>query len=293
VPRCRPARAAFVLLALPLILVAAPAAASDDAPPDAVICHEGSLAHQRTEIDADITVAGFDPALGALLEVEVPVQSVHLDTDAVFENTAQSAAKFEEHMTYQLTFTSPGGLASPPMVAGSVERVPSQTLAAFDGTLDFLGASAVTQPSIAWDAAADPVASSDPSVLASFSVASVAFHVTSSIGETFLGGGGNIEAKINTFAAATVRVCYRYALPTPPSSPPTTAPPSPTTAPPVAVEATAVTLPRALAFTGRADGWLAASGAGVLGLGVALLASARRDQRRGSRHTIDLGGVDA
>jgi hypothetical protein len=178
----------------------------------------------------------------------VPVQTLHLDTDAAFENTAQTAVTFEEHMAYQVTFTSPGGLASPAPVTGTIPRVPSQTLAAFDGTLDFAGPSAVAQPSTARDAAAAPVASSDPTVLEMFTGGTVAFHVASVIGETFTGGGGNVEARINTYASATVRVCYRYE----PEEPPTTSPPTTRPRPPVptAPVATPVVAPRALVFTG-------------------------------------------
>ena len=285
------ARVAFVTVVLSTL--GAPALAGAQEPSgDATVCHDGSLARQRTEIDADIEVAGFDPALGTLLEVEVPVQTVHLDTDAVFENTAQTAVTFEEHMTYELVFTSPGGLASPAPVSGNIERVPQQQIAAFDGTLDFQGASAVAQPSAQRDAAADAVSSTDPSVLTAFTGSDVEFHVASSIGETFVGGGGNIEAKINTFAAAAVKVCYRYALPVAPPSTPTTAPPGPSTIP-VRVGGTAVTIPRELAFTGPADAWLAAAGATSLALGSAVLAlGARRRRGEGARRAFDVGGLD-
>lgn len=239
---------ALVTAALVLLVAGAPPTAASS---EETVCEDGSLARQRTEVDADLAVDGFDPALGTLLEVDVPTQSVHLDTDAVFENTAQTAVTFEEHMTYQVTFTSPGGLASPAPVTGTIERVPSQTLAAFDGTLDFAGPSAVAQPATAQDAAAAPVSSTDPAVLAAFTGPSVAFHVASSIGETFTGGGGNVDAQINTYASASVRVCYRYAPSTPPTTaPPTTRPPAPTPPTPVAVAATAVVAPRALVFTG-------------------------------------------
>ncbi len=236
------ARAALPVLGL--VAVSLPAiAAGQAAPAEATVCHDGSLARQRTEVDADITVPGFDPNLGTLLEVQVPTQSVHLDTDARFENTAQTAVTFAADMTYQVAFTSPGGLASPAPISGSLERVPSQTLAAFDGTLDYLGASAVTQPSTAREASAGPVSSTDPGVLAAFTGGSSAFHVASTIGEQFTGGGGNVEAQINTFASAAVRVCYRYAPPVvPPTSPPTASPPvagAGATAPPAPVLADA------------------------------------------------------
>jgi hypothetical protein len=223
------ARAALPMVGLVAVsfpVVAPVIAAGQDAAAEATVCHDGSLARQRTEIDADITVPGFDPSLGTLLEVQVPTQSVQLDTDAKFENTAQTAVTFAETMTYQVTFTSPGGLPSPAAINGTIPRVPSQTLAAFDGTLDYLGASAVTQPSTARDESASAVSSSDPGVLAAFTGGSVPFHVATSIGEQFTGGGGNVMASINTFASAAVRVCYRYAPPAPPpTSPPTTTPP--------------------------------------------------------------------
>jgi hypothetical protein len=290
VPRRLAAHAALVAV---LLFVTAPDAAAGEEPPAEVTqCHDGSLPRQRTEIDADIDVAGFDAALGTLLEVQVPTQSIHLDTDAVFENTAQSAVVFEEHMSYQVTFASPGGLASPPPIAGTIERVPSQTLAAFDGTLDFHGPSAVAQPSATRDAAADPVSSTDPAVLAAFTAGSVAFRVASSIGETFVGGGGNMEARINTFAAASVRVCYRYAPPLPPPTAPTT---TPTTRPtvPVRVAAASVPPPRVLAFTGSADAWLAVTGGVVLGVGAALVLAARRQRSGSVSGVFDVDGVDA
>ena len=250
------ARAA--LTSLGVLAMSSPTVAdAQEAPPDATVCHDGALARQRTEVDADIAVPGFDAGLGTLLEVQVPTQLVHLDTDAVFENTAQTAVTFEEHMTYQVTFTSPGGLASPAPVAGTVQRVPTQTLAAFDGTLDFLGPSAVTQLPTTRDAAAGAVSSTDPGVLAAFTGGNVAFHVASSIGETFTGGGGNVEARINTHASAAVRVCYRYAPPVvPPTTTPVTTPPSaPPPSTPVRGPGTPAAVPTTrLAFTGAADG---------------------------------------
>jgi len=291
----RPAVQTLAALATALVALVAvvPPVAAGDAPSEAVVCQDGSLSRQRTEIDADIPVAGFDDALGTLLEVEVPSQAVHLDTDARFENTAQTAVTFEEHMTYQVTFSSPGGLPSPPPIAGTIERVPMQTLAAFDGTLDFAGASAVAQPSTTRDAEAASVSSTDPAVLTAFTGGTVAFHVATSIGETFMGGGGNIEAKINTFASASVRVCYRYAPPAPPptTTPPTTpvtTNPAPTTVP-VRVAGTSARAPAVptLPATGSPDGPLAVLGAGAVVLGAVLVARTRR-----VRAGLDVGAID-
>jgi hypothetical protein len=273
-----------LLVATPVALVAA-----QEVPPEATVCHDGSLPRQTTEVSADIAVAGFDPSLGTLLEVLVPTQSVHLDTDAVFENIAQTAIPFAAQMNYEITFTSPGGLASPGPVAGTVERVPMQAIPAFDGVLDFAGASAVAQPSIARDAAAGAVSSTDAGVLAAFTGGSVAFHVASSIGETFTGGGGNIHASINTYASASVRVCYRYA-PSPPPPPPPTTPPGPPVAPPPAAQVAGATATRELAFRGAADGRLATGGTVAAALGAVLVLRARR--RDAIRH-LDVGGVDA
>jgi len=249
-------------------------------------CHDAGLARQRTEVDADMTVPRFDPALGTLLEVSVPTQSVHLDTDARFENTAQTAVSFEEHMNYQVNFASPGGLASPAPLVGTIERVPMQTLAAFDNTLDFAGASAVAQPSTDRDAAATPVTSTDPGVLGSFSgPGTLAFHVSTVIGETFMGGGGNVEAQIHTFASGSVRVCYRYAPPvTPPTTPPTTpttlTPPTTTPTEVLGVVATRVPQRPTLPRTGSSTALLAIIGVAAVGIGLVL--AARSPRRRPS-----------
>src|SRR5687768_13503079 len=205
-----------VLIATFVVFQVAPAGAAEEA----TSCSTASLPRGRTEVDADLRVAQFDPALGTLLGVTVNGPSLVLDTDAKFENIAASAVVFAETMTYQVVVTSPGGLASPPPISGTVPRVPSQTLAAFDGTLDYLGPSAVTQAPMSVSEAAASTSATDASTLAAFTgPGTMPFHVASTISETFMGGGGNVKAEINTFLTASVEVCYRYARPEPPDSP--------------------------------------------------------------------------
>jgi LPXTG-motif cell wall-anchored protein len=111
-----------------------------------------------------------------------------------------------------------------------------------------------------------------------------------------MGGGGNIEAKINTFGSAVVQVCYRYAPPAPPptTTPPTTTPTttavtSPPTTVPVLVAGTSVRVPavRTLPATGSPDGLLAVLGTVAVALGVALVTRTRR-----ARAGLDVGTID-
>ena len=97
--------------------------------------------------------------------------------------------------------------------AGTIQRVPSQTLAAFDGTLDYLGAER-RHPAVDVARRGDGrgVEHRSRRPRGVHAAAPSRFHVATTIGETFSGGGGNVEAQINTFASASVRVCYRYAL---------------------------------------------------------------------------------
>ena len=201
------------------------------------VCQTGTLARQRTEVNTDISVPRFDPSLGTLIGVSVPSQTAHLDTDAKFQNTAASSVVFSEDMHYTFTLTSPAGLPSPPTLTGMIERIPTTTLAPFSGTLDYMGPSAVTEPSTARDAAASPLSSSDPTVLAAFTgPGSLGFHVQSAIAEVFNGGGGNVQAEINTFVSGTVQVCYTYGVPEVSAVPAVTAPsaaPAPVVATPL------------------------------------------------------------
>jgi hypothetical protein len=93
------------------------------------------------------------------------------------------------------------------------------------------------------------------------------FHLSSSISETFMGGGGNVQAEINTFLAASVEVCYRYAVPVPPEEPPV----SPPSEPPRTTLATPpAPIPTQLPLTGRATAPLAVAGVALFGVGVVL-----------------------
>jgi hypothetical protein len=243
---------ALLVLMSPLLLAGAVAAA----PVEQTLCVHDALASTRTEIDTDLTVAQFDPALGTLLDVAVTGPSIHLDTDAAFESIASSPVVFAERMDYLLSITSPGGLPSPTALSGSIQRVPSQTLAAFDGTLDFLGASAVTQPATALDDAAANVTSADGGVLSAFTgTGTMAFHVTSAISEVFTGGGGNVQGTINTYASAAVQVCYRY-LPRVEVAPTVAAPPAP--------------IPATLPVTGGPNAALTAAGVAAIVIGLVL-----------------------
>ena len=232
----RVAAAITTLLAGSGLLVAA---TPGQASADQTTCQTGTLARQRTEVNADITVPQFNASLGTLVSVGVPVQTVHLDTDAEFQNTAQSSVVFSEDMQYQFTLTSPSGLPSPAPLTGMIQRIPTTTLAPFSGTLNYMGPSAVVEPSTSRDAAAAAVSSSDPAVLAAFTgTGSVPFHVQSMISEVFHGGGGNVQAIIDTFVAATVQVCYTYTVPQVSAAPPVTAPPPPPPAPGVSPQFT-------------------------------------------------------
>jgi len=225
------AAAVAVAATTPIVALASPVGAATQ-----TVCESGALARQRTEVNTDIAVPRFDPSLGTLLSVSVPTQSVHLDTDAKFQNTAMSSVVFSEDMRYTFTLTSPAGLPSPPALTGMIERIPTTTLAPFSGTLDYLGPSAVTEPPTARDAAAAAVSSSDPAVLAAFTGAgSLGFHVQSAIAEVFHGGGGNVQFQINTFVSGAVQVCYTYGLPLVSATPaaPARAAPAPVVATPV------------------------------------------------------------
>jgi hypothetical protein len=225
--------ASAVVSASAWLVAAVPAA---QAAAEVTACHDAALARRVTDVDADLTLPQFDPALGTLLGVSVPSRSVHLDTDAVFESTASSSIVMAEHMTYEATFTSPAGLASPPAMAGSIDRVPAQTVPAFDGTLDFSGPSSVTQSPTSRDLAAAAVQSTSPAVLAAFTgPATVPLHLATTVDEHFTSGGGNVAFLIHTFVSAAVTVCYRYSpapVPEPTTVPPAGGPVVPVVDPP-------------------------------------------------------------
>jgi hypothetical protein len=250
--------------------------ASAGAAEEATTCDDASLARDRTEVDTDLLVSQFDPSLGTLLSVSVNGPSIVLDTDSKFENIAKTAVQFSETMNYQVVATSPGGLASPAPITGTVQRIPPQTLAAFDGTLDFAGPSSVTQAPASVAESAAATSATDASTLAAFTgTGTMPFHLASTISEVFNGGGGNVQFQINTYLAATVEVCYRYELPAPPVTPPSMPPPAPPSSPPAVTPPPATPIGATLPMTGRASVPLAVAAVALIAAGMVLSFSAR------------------
>ena len=199
-----------------LVLAGGAASAATPVPPEQTICFDGALARTRTEIDADISVPQFDASLGTLLGVAVTGPSMHLDTDAVFESTAGSAIISPRTWTTRCRSPAPAAWRRPrPSWAASSASPPRRSPRS---TARWTSSARVRSRSRRPPATRPRrvVTTADAPVLSAFTGAgTMPFHLTTVISETFMGGGGNVQAQINTFASAAVQVCYRYAPPPP------------------------------------------------------------------------------
>lgn len=174
------------------------------------VCHTVAVPTTATTFDVEIAIPRFDTAFGTLQSVSV-----------TFSVAASAASQLESvGGTPAVGNLIPGVSAvvkasdSTPLASGSTTSSSSQSLAAYDGTLDYGGLSGVTVPSTALPALASSGSSTDSGVLDLYAgtpgspgLSGTRVQVES-IG-TYTGTGSTV-ASFSTQASVTVTVCYTY-----------------------------------------------------------------------------------
>lgn len=174
----------------------------------AEVCYDGSFSLARTNWSDSLVIPKFDPALGTLLSVRWSVTG-NIEGSAAFESLDASATTINTALSATITLTRPD--ATPLQVIIPV-AMNSDGAAAFDGTIDFGGTSGKTYPGLM---ASDSGSSSTnaPADLALFTAAMLGETISlpvSAVGSSTGSGAGNLLLLFNTFAGASVEVCYEY-----------------------------------------------------------------------------------
>ena len=153
--------------------------------------------------NAPLTISGFNSSLGTLTGVALTLTSSET-MNGTLTNTTSTPQTFK--------YTESSDVTSSSAISG---------LSGLDVALSANTGMVTVAPgdTLAFNQSPSNSVSSSPTDLADFVGSSLAFSISTLTGDGFLGGGGNINAKIVTVASGTLGVVYTYALPTPPSVP--------------------------------------------------------------------------
>lgn len=170
------------------------------------VCNEQTLTLQTTPWNSSVSVAKFDPTLGTLMGVELSV-STFIVQDLYIENLDPVPQTVTGTGTGSITATMP----SPPNVTASGVNSIGGPLGAYDGVLDFGGASGMQ--TLGLTAAGSQVRSPYTPVSDFVGPGSVIIPVSGN-GTFTASGAGNLVTQVSTKVSATVCASYYYVVPT-------------------------------------------------------------------------------
>ena len=162
---------------------------------------------QTTGSVTPLSFAGFDPALGILERVNIDVTA-----DSVGGIGAENLDPVSGmvHVTQTATAILSGAAATALDTVQVQSGLPQQTLAAYDGVLDYAGASSVNVAGIRSTASATANGIFTPTALAPFiGTGAIALSLATS-GQTSIDGPGNLAVTTTLVAGAVVTLSYTY-----------------------------------------------------------------------------------
>ncbi len=171
-------------------------------------CHSADHPSAPTNWSQAFVLPKHDPALGALQSVTVTLRCA-LTGQVGAENPSPIPAKYETSLEFQGRVRRPGG-SEIVLVVPSVRSTLS--FGAFDGSIDFGGASGVSLPDLQASRESHEVLTS-PADLALFTAASAGETIQLSfdaLGTSIATGPGALVVILATNAAIHVDVCYGY-----------------------------------------------------------------------------------
>jgi protocatechuate 3,4-dioxygenase beta subunit len=163
-----------------------------------------TFSEKNTNWSATQAVQQFNPALGTLTSIDIIISDPITGTIKV-ENLDTALATINASDTGAVTLTGQGipGLSTP------INFTENFNASAFDGTIDFGGASGHTFGPLVQQGS-KTITLADPASLAAYTgTGSVPLTVTANASAT-ASGSGNLLLSVNTSASATVKVVYHY-----------------------------------------------------------------------------------
>ncbi|WP_158931824.1 S-layer family protein [Acidisphaera sp. S103] len=173
-----------------------------------------AVSDRTTDWNTIVSANQFNPDLGALLSVNLTIVG-DINAGLAVENLGATSASIGLTETADITLTLPNGLGA----ATADPSIASTTnLAAFDGTIDFAGASGENLTGLTGTGFTSSEVTGDLSAFVG--TGTIALPIAADSPST-LTGPGDLAAELLTEAGATVTISYTYAVPngSGPSSP--------------------------------------------------------------------------
>jgi len=198
------------LQSLPLaaLLALAPTAAAQSTD-----CHTDQIPLQLTNFALPMSVPKFDPSLGQLLSIELRIVGTvrgSARVESLDAAASQVATQFAADVDVQQASSSVVMFMIP--VANFLD-----TLAPFDGTIDYGGGSGVTHANIE---VSDQLTSNiplTPENLALYTGSGTVDFLTTATAMSSATGSGNVIAQFDTSVSVDLQVCYTFLANNPPA----------------------------------------------------------------------------
>jgi len=194
--------ASFALLAIPAIAAAAP---------QQQVCFSDSTPLQTTNWFGSLTIQRFDASLGILESVDFQLEG-RISGSVALESLDALPATISTDYRAALALSRPGGSV---LVVSVPQQLFTDSLGAFDGTVDYAGSSGVLHSGISVQDL-QSFTSSAPADLAEFTgpagaPGSLGLPVDA-MANSVASGSGNLSTRFLTSAQASLQVCYNYDL---------------------------------------------------------------------------------
>lgn len=189
------------VLPLAVLLSAAPAVAVTRV---TTVTHVVTLPLQATDFDTVLALPGFQ-LRGARLQAATLTLSGTLAGATALENLARRPVTLKARLDGDFDLRRPDGS---PLLSLRPRLTDSVDLAAFDGRIDYAGASGRAWSGAATDSAS--VTFDRPADLGLFTGAAQLLLPLVVTGRSFVTGGGNMRSRFDSAAAAEARVSYSY-----------------------------------------------------------------------------------
>lgn len=193
-------------------LSASPALAS----PGGEVCYDVSLGSARTNWSSAVNLPKFDSSLGELVRVRWRIVG-QVSGNVAFESLDGAATTITTELSASISLTRPDSSVLS-VVLPVVNN--SDSVTAFDGTIDFGGTSGMSYAGLSGSASAN-AASTAAADIALFTAAAPGDTISLPVvatGTSSGSGAGNLLLLFSTFASADVRVCYEYTVVPAPSA---------------------------------------------------------------------------